>query len=49
LGTGVLDDYTRIWWDVRPHPRLGTVEENSLEEPANLFLVANPDGTGASP
>jgi carboxylate-amine ligase len=19
-------DYTRIWWDVRPHPRLGTLE-----------------------
>jgi len=21
-----VDDYTYIWWDVRPHPRLGTVE-----------------------
>lgn len=25
-GTGLIPDYTRIWWDVRPHPRLGTVE-----------------------
>ena len=24
--TGCLDDYTRIWWDIRPHPRLGTIE-----------------------
>ena len=21
-----VGDYTRIWWDVRPHPRLGTLE-----------------------
>ncbi len=21
-----IGDYTRIWWDVRPHPRLGTLE-----------------------
>jgi glutamate---cysteine ligase / carboxylate-amine ligase len=24
--TGCIEDYTHIWWDVRPHPRLGTVE-----------------------
>jgi carboxylate-amine ligase len=24
--TGVIKDYTRLWWDVRPHPRLGTIE-----------------------
>ncbi len=23
---GVMDDYTYLWYDVRPHPRLGTVE-----------------------
>jgi glutamate---cysteine ligase / carboxylate-amine ligase len=23
---GSISDYTQIWWDVRPHPRLGTVE-----------------------
>ena len=23
---GVAEDYTRIWWDVRPHPKLGTLE-----------------------
>jgi len=24
--TGCIGDYTHIWWDVRPHPRLGTIE-----------------------
>jgi carboxylate-amine ligase len=24
--SGCISDYTRIWWDVRPHPRFGTVE-----------------------
>jgi carboxylate-amine ligase len=24
--TGCIPDYTHIWWDVRPHPRLGTIE-----------------------
>jgi len=24
--TGCIAEYTHIWWDVRPHPRFGTVE-----------------------
>lgn len=24
--SGVIEDYTYLWWDVRPHPKLGTVE-----------------------
>jgi carboxylate-amine ligase len=24
--TGSIGDYTHIWWDVRPHPKLGTLE-----------------------
>jgi carboxylate-amine ligase len=24
--TGCIADYTHIWWDLRPHPKLGTVE-----------------------
>jgi carboxylate-amine ligase len=24
--TGTIGDYTHLWWDVRPHPRLGTIE-----------------------
>jgi carboxylate-amine ligase len=26
-----LDDYTYIWWDVRPHPKLGTVEVRGMD------------------
>jgi carboxylate-amine ligase len=29
--TGCIDDYTRIWWDVRPHPRFGTVEMRVMD------------------
>src|SRR5919197_6709795 len=24
--SGAVEDYSYLWWDVRPHPRLGTVE-----------------------
>jgi glutamate---cysteine ligase / carboxylate-amine ligase len=26
ISSGVMDDYTYLWYDVRPHPRFGTVE-----------------------
>ncbi len=26
-----VDDYTYIWWDVRPHPQLGTVEIRAID------------------
>jgi carboxylate-amine ligase len=26
-----VDDYTYIWWDVRPHPRFGTVEVRAVD------------------
>ena len=26
-----VEDYTYIWWDVRPHPRLGTVEVRAFD------------------
>ena len=26
-------DYTRIWWDARPHPRLGTLEIRIADQP----------------
>jgi carboxylate-amine ligase len=28
---GCIEDYTRIWWDVRPHPRFGTVEVRVMD------------------
>jgi carboxylate-amine ligase len=30
-GTGAIVDYTRLWWDVRPHPRLGTIEVRVMD------------------
>ena len=33
---GALDDYTKIWWDVRPHPRLGTVEVRAMDAVARV-------------
>jgi glutamate---cysteine ligase / carboxylate-amine ligase len=30
-----VDDYTYIWWDVRPHPQLGTVEVRALDVPTD--------------
>jgi carboxylate-amine ligase len=30
LAAGV-EDYTYLWWDVRPHPRLGTVEVRGMD------------------
>jgi glutamate---cysteine ligase / carboxylate-amine ligase len=26
-----VDDYTYIWWDVRPHPKLGRVEVRGMD------------------
>jgi len=33
---GVTADYTRLWWDVRPHPRLGTIEVRMPDQPTAL-------------
>jgi carboxylate-amine ligase len=31
-----VGDYTYIWWDVRPHPKLGTVEVRALDVPTDV-------------
>jgi carboxylate-amine ligase len=36
VGLGVMVDYTRLWWDVRPHPRLGTLEIRIADQPTSL-------------
>jgi carboxylate-amine ligase len=33
-------DYTMLWWDVRPHPRLGTVELREMDAQSSLEDVA---------
>ena len=32
-------DYTRLWWDVRPHPRFGTLEIRMPDQPTSLALT----------
>jgi carboxylate-amine ligase len=33
MALGVTQDYTRIWWDIRPHPRFGTLEVRMPDQP----------------
>jgi glutamate---cysteine ligase / carboxylate-amine ligase len=35
---GATQDYTRIWWDVRPHPRFGTLEVRMPDQPTDVGL-----------
>ena len=32
MRSGAIDDYTYMWWDVRPHPNLGTVETRIFDQ-----------------
>ena len=27
----MIEDYTYLWYDVRPHPRLGTIEIRAMD------------------
>jgi glutamate---cysteine ligase / carboxylate-amine ligase len=36
VAAGLADDYTRFWWDVRPHPRFGTLEVRMPDQPTAL-------------
>jgi carboxylate-amine ligase len=38
--TGSMPDYTWIWWDLRPHPNLGTIEVRIPDAQARLESVA---------
>jgi len=33
---GIMPDYTRVWWDARPHPRFGTLEVRVADQPTAL-------------
>ena len=33
---GAIEDYTYLWWDVRPHPNLGTVETRIFDQQTTL-------------
>lgn len=36
MEAGVIDDYTYLWYDVRPHPRFGTVEIRAMDSQTRL-------------
>jgi carboxylate-amine ligase len=40
IGLGLADDYTRFWWDIRPHPRFGTLEIRMPDQPTALAVTA---------
>lgn len=40
LAAGALADYTFLWWDLRLHPRHGTVEVRELDAQSSLGQVA---------
>jgi carboxylate-amine ligase len=40
VSLGVMADYTRLWWDARPHPRLGTLEIRIADQPTSLERTA---------
>jgi glutamate---cysteine ligase / carboxylate-amine ligase len=35
-----VDDYTFVWWEVRPHPRFGTVEIRAMDSQSSLASIA---------
>ncbi|MGH2922083.1 MAG: carboxylate-amine ligase [Gaiellaceae bacterium] len=37
---GLAADYTRFWWDVRPHPKFGTLEVRMPDQPTSLAVTA---------
>ncbi len=36
IAAGVIQDYTYLWYDVRPHPALGTVEIRAMDSQTRL-------------
>ena len=34
--SGAIEDYTYMWWDVRPHPKLGTIETRICDQQTSL-------------
>jgi glutamate---cysteine ligase / carboxylate-amine ligase len=40
VAAGLAEDYTRFWWDVRPHPRFGTLEVRMPDQPTALGRTA---------
>ncbi len=39
IETGLASDYTQFWWDVRPHPRFGTLEIRMPDQPTAVEVT----------
>jgi glutamate---cysteine ligase / carboxylate-amine ligase len=39
VAAGDAPDYTFLWWDIRPHPRLGTVEVRAMDAQSSLATI----------
>ncbi|WP_053058020.1 glutamate--cysteine ligase [Rubrobacter aplysinae] len=37
---GAMDDYTFCWWDIRPHPKMGTIELRILDAQTSLTAAS---------
>jgi carboxylate-amine ligase len=46
---GVVEDYTRMWWDVRPHPKLGTLEVRIADQPTDVRFRRPSPSCSSSP
>ena len=40
VAAGEMPNYTFLWWDIRPHPILGTVEVRAMDSQSSLESVA---------
>ena len=40
VSLGVIEDHTRLWWDVRPQPTFGTLEIRIADQPTALVRTA---------
>ena len=39
MAAAAVEDYTFFWWDMRPHPKLGTLEVRAMDAQARLGSV----------
>src|SRR5436190_10044665 len=39
VATGLVSDYTALWWDARLHPRFGTIEIRAADQPTAFALT----------
>ena len=44
VDAGVMEDYTWLWYDVRPHPNFGTVEIRAMDAQTHVEHTLGPGG-----